>query len=89
MPATMSLEEYRESIQALGMTFTGAGRFFRVDERTVRRWATGELSIPFAVSLLLRLMLAKGLSPEKVLEATGFTVPEGIHDQRGRARSNA
>lgn len=89
MAADMSIDEYRETVQALGMTLTGAARYFRVDERTARRWANGELPIPFAVGLLLRFQLAKGFSPERVLTTAGFSVPEGLHDQRGRARSTA
>jgi hypothetical protein len=47
---------YRELLAELGFTQVEAARFVEVDERTSRRWASGELPVPVAVAMLLSLM---------------------------------
>jgi hypothetical protein len=36
---------------------TGAARLFRADERTSRRWASGDRAVPPTVEILLELLL--------------------------------
>lgn len=64
----MSADEYRNTLKSLGLTQVGAAAFLGVNGVTSRRWATGKANIPQATTMLLRLMLAMKLSPEKVKE---------------------
>jgi hypothetical protein len=54
--------EFSKAIGALGLTQVGAGRFLGVDPRTCRRYVAGELPLPPAAAMLLRVMLAHGLA---------------------------
>jgi hypothetical protein len=63
---------YREALAALDLTQGAAARFVKVDERTSRRWATGEIPVPRAVALLLCVMIAKKISPARVYEISGL-----------------
>jgi hypothetical protein len=59
---SMNAEQFREAIEALGLTQTGVNgvdRFLGVNETTVRRWAR-EAGPPDAVAMLLRLMVYHG-----------------------------
>lgn len=58
----MTHTEYREAIESLGLSQVGAARLFGVDPRTSRRWALGELPVPRAVELALKLMLKHGVT---------------------------
>jgi len=58
----MTHTEYRDAIESLGMSQVGAARLFGVDPRTSRRWALGELPVPRAVELALKLMLKYGVT---------------------------
>lgn len=58
----MTPTEYREAIESLGLSQVGAARLFGVDPRTSRRWALGELPVPRAVELALKLMLKHGVT---------------------------
>jgi len=58
MTETMIAEQFRRAIVRVGLTQTGAARFFGVNERTVRRWADQEgEGPPGPVVKLLRLMM--------------------------------
>ena len=46
MMKRMTSDEYREKIVALGLTQTAAAQFLAICERTSRRYALGETSIP-------------------------------------------
>lgn len=58
----MTHTEYREAIESIGLSQVGAARLFGVDPRTSRRWALGELPVPRAVELALKLMLKHGVT---------------------------
>lgn len=57
----MTPTQYQFSLKRLGLTQVGAARLFGVDPRTSRRWVAGDLVIPPAVALALRLMVAHGV----------------------------
>ena len=42
----MTPDEYRETIEKLGLSQIAAARLLGVDARTSRRWASGERDIP-------------------------------------------
>ena len=53
----MTPKQYIEALARLDLSQRAAGRFLKVDERTSRRWVSGESAIPESVALLLRLMI--------------------------------
>jgi len=56
----MTAAEYRDLIAALGLSQVAAAILLGVDERTSRRWASGEREIPPPVERFLRYLLATG-----------------------------
>ena len=60
----MTANQFRTALGKVGLPQRGAGPFFRVDERTSRRWAAD--GPPEAVAKLLRLMVRLELKPEDV-----------------------
>jgi hypothetical protein len=58
----MGPEEYERALHELGTLVTWASRHLHVDERTSRRWATGQFYIPPLPAKLLRLMVHKGIT---------------------------
>jgi hypothetical protein len=53
----MTPMQLRAALGRLGLSQLGAGRLFKADGRTVRRWALGERDVPACVAIVLRLML--------------------------------
>jgi hypothetical protein len=82
----MNAKDYRAHLDRLGMTQLGAAAFLDVGPRTSRRWASfgsEHLPVPLAAELLLRVMVAKGLTPEAVWQlAKRKLPPEGFADRR-------
>jgi hypothetical protein len=64
--STMSADRYRELLDEVGLTVTGAAEFFGYDDRSARRWAEAALPIPIAVAALLQVMAVCRLSPDDV-----------------------
>jgi hypothetical protein len=62
----MTPKQYIEAIARLDLSQRAAGKFFKVDERTSRRWVSGDSAIPESVAKLLRLMIRLDLKPEDV-----------------------
>lgn len=58
----MTANQFRSALSRLDLTQVGAARLFRVDERTSRKWAAGDRSVPAPVQILLRLMLSGKLT---------------------------
>jgi DNA-binding transcriptional regulator YiaG len=56
--SAVSPEQFREAIAALGMSQRAAATALEVDERTVRKWALGERTIPGPARVALRCMAA-------------------------------
>lgn len=53
----MTAAEYCKALDRVGLTQVGAARFFCVNERTSRRWASGEQPVPRVVEIALWLMM--------------------------------
>jgi len=80
---TMKPKEYREHLDALGMTITSARHMLKSGERTVRRFASGEAHIPFSVEALLRVMVKYKITPAEILKLAGTKPPAvGFGDRR-------
>jgi hypothetical protein len=56
----MTAAEFRTALDRLGQTQRGFAEFVGANERTVRRWATGEQDIPRWVAVMLGLMETAG-----------------------------
>lgn len=61
----MMANQFREALAALDLSQVGAATLFGVNDRTARRWASGEQNIPRAVALALLLMAKHRIKPEK------------------------
>lgn len=58
----MTPDEYRDVLDQLGLSQIAAARLLGVDERTSRRWASGERDIPPPAQRFLRYLVATGRS---------------------------
>ena len=58
----MTANQFRTALDRLGLSQLGAARLFNANDRTVRRWALGERSVPDGVAILLRLLVAKKIT---------------------------
>lgn len=64
----MTAEEYRDLIAALGLSQVDASILLGVDERTSRRWASGEREIPAPVARFLRYLRAVGATGDAAIK---------------------
>ena len=48
--------DFRNDLKAAGMSLQGFARYTGANERTVRRWATGDQDIPPWVPVMLTLL---------------------------------
>jgi DNA-binding transcriptional regulator YiaG len=67
----MTSDEYRKTIDKLGLTQGGAARLLGVDERTSRRWANGERDIPPPAQRFLRYLIATKRSGNYAMKLLG------------------
>jgi hypothetical protein len=65
--SNLTPDQYRELLDRVGITVTGAADFFGYDDRTVRRWAEGANPIPLSVAFVLYMMVAFEQTPQAVL----------------------
>jgi hypothetical protein len=59
----MTANQYRATIETLGLTQVGAARILGVDERTSRKWALGERPVPATVSGFLTYLCETRRTP--------------------------
>ena len=62
----MNPRQYRAALATLDISQVKAAHLLGVDPRTSRAWALDQSKIPPAVAILLRLMVAKKITPEDV-----------------------
>jgi hypothetical protein len=62
----MTKDDYRAALVVFDLTQAAAARFFRVNERTSRRWASGQQDVAPVVERQIRMMLRYELSPAAV-----------------------
>jgi hypothetical protein len=80
----MSEDEFQEALDELQFTQVGLMRVLHKDERTGRRWRSGEYAIPTEIAVLLRVLRAWkkiGCDPLTV-------IPAGDARSRPSPRSN-
>lgn len=78
----MSGDEYREIIRKLGMSHRGAALFLGLAERSNRRYIRDGMPLQ-AIEILLRVMLAKRITPEDAYKIAGLKVPDSYEDSDG------
>lgn len=59
---------FRQALGALKLPLYKAAIFLGVSDGTVRNWANDRARVPVHVAMLLRLMIALKLTPEKAHE---------------------
>lgn len=62
----MTAKQFRVMLTKLQMSQRGVARLFRVNERTSRRWALGELKVPQDVAENLAKLAAGTITLEKI-----------------------
>lgn len=67
----MTPDEYRAAIETLGLSQVAAARLLGVDDRTSRRWASGERDVPPPAVRFLRYLIATGRSGEYAMKRLG------------------
>lgn len=58
----MTAEQYQRAIDKLGLSQVAAAEFLGLSERTGRRLVSGETEVPVSVALLLRHLIAEGVT---------------------------
>ncbi|MBY5442747.1 hypothetical protein HFO93_04505 [Rhizobium leguminosarum] len=74
----MTADEFKASINTLGYSQVSISRLFGVNDRTGRRWASGEVPIPEAASTCIKLMMISGLTPEVMAKIASNRVGRGF-----------
>lgn len=64
----MTSDDYRAAIAALDLSQVGAARLLGVDERTSRRWAHGERTVPKPVARFLTFLIRANVNPQDVMD---------------------
>lgn len=64
----MTADEYRDAIAKLELSQVAASRLLGVDERTSRRWASGERDIPPPAERFLQYLIATRKTGEQAMK---------------------
>jgi DNA-binding transcriptional regulator YiaG len=67
----MTTDDYRAAIEALGLSQVAASKLLGVDERTSRRWATGERDVPPPAARFLQYLIATRKTGEQAMRVLG------------------
>ena len=63
----MTADEYRNAIARLELSQVAAARLLGVDDRTSRRWATGERDVPGPAARFLNYLIATKKTGEQAM----------------------
>lgn len=58
----MTPADLRTELARLGLSQRGGAAYLRVNEKTMRRWISGEIPIPHAIALLLPKLKPKDVA---------------------------
>ena len=64
----MSEKEFDKALEALGLERLSAANMLDVDERTIRKWRSGDRTVQGPAKQFLRFLLAEGYSGKEVIE---------------------
>jgi hypothetical protein len=65
----MTQNQFRATLDRLGLTQVGIARMLGGDERTFRRYALGEAKVPTTLAIILRLLELGRIGERDILEA--------------------
>jgi hypothetical protein len=65
----MTQNQFRCSLDRLGLTQVGVARMLGGDERTFRRYALGEAKVPTTLAIILRLLELGRIKERDITEA--------------------
>jgi hypothetical protein len=68
----VTAKQFQAAIDRLGLSQLGAARLLGADGRTARRWSLGERSVPPAVAILLKLLIAGKVTQDDIEAAKYF-----------------
>jgi DNA-binding transcriptional regulator YiaG len=63
--------ELQDTMRRLGLSQIGAASLLRVNVRTVRRWQDGDVPVPFAVAVVLRMLVDGRLTLRDISSSAG------------------
>jgi hypothetical protein len=74
--------DFERGLVELGMTQSGAARYFDLGPRTVRSYIAGEQVVPVTLRLLVAALIASSIEPNSLreqigLEPVAFNLPAG------------
>jgi len=69
MALSTAATEFRATLGALGLAQRRVARLFDVGERSIRRWQHGDRRVPYAVTLVCRLMAMGAVTIDQVEQA--------------------
>lgn len=67
----MTADEYSDTIARLGLSQNAAARLLGVDERTSRRWVSGERDVPEPAARFLQYLIATRKTGEQAMRVLG------------------
>jgi DNA-binding transcriptional regulator YiaG len=65
-------DEYREALARLDLSLGAAARLLASNERTSRRWASGEREVPPPAIQFLRYLIATGKTGKQAMKVLGL-----------------
>jgi hypothetical protein len=65
----MTQNQFRATLDRLGLTQVGIARMLHGDERTFRRYALGEAKVPTTLAIILRLLELGRIGERDISEA--------------------
>jgi len=60
----MNSAEFRAALDSLGLSQVRAAKLFGASDKAARNWAAGRNKVPYAVAILLRLMVDRKIAPD-------------------------
>ena len=70
----MTASEFRQALARIELSQRAIARLLEYDARTVGRWALGEVPVPDAVAILLRLMNARKIGADDIIKAKSHLI---------------
>jgi DNA-binding transcriptional regulator YiaG len=67
----MTPDDYRTAIEKLGLSQVAAAKLLGVDERTSRRWASGERDVPAPAVRFLQYLIATKKTGDQAMKVLG------------------
>jgi DNA-binding transcriptional regulator YiaG len=67
----VTADEYRSAIERLGLSQVAAAKLLGVDDRTSRRWASGERDVPPPAARFLRYLIATRKTGDQAMRVLG------------------